>query len=223
MHLNLLVGLLGLASGPISGLVTARAVGDWSPSASEARDISARAPDWPKLKLEEIGSGAREGMTGVVSVEADKGKEVLKEDQVFVKVRKESAAHELEVYADLDGKDFALEVLAQIVDDDDNVIGFVNPAVERKDATKNDEDACKEVLEKLHDEGWLHMDPNRGNFFQVDGEWVIIDFTESLKVDDRTAYADRAQDDEDLDDDDWRKSQDLVSLGGLFQQKRRSI
>lgn len=93
-------------------------------------------------------------MAGVIPVEGDKGKEVLKADNVFVKTRGDPA-HELEVYADLDGKDFSLEVLAQIVDQDDKIIGFVNPAVERVDARKSDLETCEEVLEKFHETGWL--------------------------------------------------------------------
>lgn len=129
-------------------------MGDWSPSASETRHIAVRAPDWPKLTLEDIGPQAKTGMAGVIPVEGDKGKEILEASDVFVKTRGDPA-HELEVYADLEGEDFSLEVLAQIVDEDDNVIGFVNPAVDRVDARKSDLDTCKEVLEKFHETGWL--------------------------------------------------------------------
>lgn len=135
----------------------ARAVGDWNPTASEARDITARGFDWPTLKMSDISDDVRTGMADVVSVTEDKGKETLNQAKtVYVKTRGE-AEHELEVYKDIKGKGIALDLLAVIVDDDDDdkAIGFVQEAVDGQDPKKEDLDACKSVLQKLHDANWL--------------------------------------------------------------------
>ena len=59
------------------------------------------------------------------------------------------------------------------------------------------------------------MDPNRGNFFKVDDEWKIIDFSDAKKVDDEDAYPDAA------DDDDERKDADLAWMGALWENSRK--
>ncbi|KAH6658675.1 hypothetical protein BKA67DRAFT_533799 [Truncatella angustata] len=212
MRLNVyFAGLLGLASSPLQSLVTARAVGDWNPTASETRDITARGFDWPTLKMKDIADDIHTGMADVVSVKNDKGKEVLKADSVFVKTRGEPA-HELDVYKDIKGKGVALDVLAVIVDDDDDdkAIGFVQHAVQGQDAKKEDLEACKSVLQKLHDAGWLHMDPNKRNFKKVDGNWLLYDFEDAKKPNDDDAY-------DDDDDEDDRKQKDFAKQKSSFE------
>lgn len=92
---------------------------------------------------------------GVVSLN-DKGKDKFDADSVFVKT-KGKPQHELEVYKDIKGKDIVPDVLAVIVDnnDDDKAIGFVQEEVEVEDVKKVNLEDCKKQLEKLHDAGWL--------------------------------------------------------------------
>ncbi|KAK9778054.1 hypothetical protein AB5N19_02563 [Seiridium cardinale] len=200
-------GLLGLASSPMQSLVTARAVGDWNPATSEARDITARGFAWPTLKMKDISDDVKEGKAQVVDVKESKGKDVLKADSVFVKT-KDEAKHELEVYKDIKGKGISMDVLAVIVDDDDDdkVVGFAQTAFDGEDAKEADLDACKSVLQKLHDAGWLHMDPHRGNFKKVKGNWIVFDFEDAKKTSDDSAYTDLdPEDDEDRENADFAK------------------
>lgn len=222
MLLNTVVtGLLGLASLPAQSMVSARAVERYSPLSNVAEvghiaNLAVRDFDWPTLKLEDINDDLEEGKVGIVDVKNDKGKEVLKADKVFVKIKgdNDGTKNELDVYKDIKGKDVTLDILAVIVDDDDDdkALGFAQKAFDAPDARKEDLEACKEPLKKLHDAGWLHMDPNRGNYKKVDGKWIAIDFEDSRKTDDDDAYEDM-----DPEDDEDRINLDFVRQKTLFE------
>ncbi|KAK6069825.1 alpha-galactosidase A [Seiridium cupressi] len=199
-------------------LLNARAVGYWNPATSEARGIISRGFDWPTLKMKDISDDVKGGKTEVVDVKESKGKDVLKADSVFVNT-KDEAEHQLDVYKDIKGKGISMDVLAVIVDDDDDdkVVGFAQTAFDGEDAKEGDLDACKSVLQKLHNAGWLHMDPLRRNYKKVNGNWIVFDFEDAKKTSDNSAYTDvDADDDEDREEADFAKQKsDFESPFGL--------
>ncbi|KAH9883452.1 hypothetical protein F4778DRAFT_766714 [Xylariomycetidae sp. FL2044] len=220
MLLNVcLAGLLGLASGPLQSLATARAVGHWNPTALEARDISAledrditaRGFAWPTLQMKDISDQVARDRTQVVQVTGAEGKKVLKKNTVFVNTKKE-VDQQLKVYSDIKGKGIGPELLAVIVDDNNKneAIGFVQGQLEGPDTRKEDLDLCKTTLENLHKAGWLHMDPHRKNFKKVNGKCLVFDFEDSKRTSDRSAYEGRI-DEEELGDDGERTTQDLLA------------
>lgn len=214
MRLNVLVtGLLGLASMPAQSLVAARAVGEYNPTSH----IVARAFDWPTLKLSDINDELEEGKVGIVDVKGDRGKEVIGEDKAFVKIKgdNDGTKKELEVHKAIKDKDIGIALVAVLVADDDEnkALGYVQKVFDVPDAKKEDAQACKDgPLKGLHDAGWLHMDPNRGNYKNIDGKWRVNDFEDSLRTNDEEAYKDAEP-----ENDEERIDLDNKKLDALFQ------
>ncbi|KAK8036309.1 alpha-galactosidase A precursor [Apiospora rasikravindrae] len=162
----------------------------------------------------DISPNVRLDMTGTVDVTANRGRQLLQAGRVFVKT-KGDINNELDVYTDIDGKGIAPDLMGVIVDnqDDNKAIGFVQHAFEAThDTVEADLEPCKEVLKRLHEAGWLHMDPNKKNFNFINGRWYTYDFEGSMRVNDERAYRDTLG----AESDEERMYGDLAKQKGFF-------
>ncbi|CAJ2502269.1 Uu.00g096630.m01.CDS01 [Anthostomella pinea] len=142
--------------------------------------------DLPTFELSELSkSGYPEDGVTSFNVKIDpKTAEAKKLSSNEIWVRISYAVNtELEVHKALQAEDITPQILA-IVNLEGVRVGFVSEYLKlaRQAERKEDKDACREVLETMHKKGWVHGDPNTGNFLILGKKVYVIDFETAEKA-----------------------------------------